>query len=523
MPQLDSLLRIVVAQGADELRLGSDKAPSMFAGGAPKKLTVPPTSTTTLVELFGELLTEARLAELESAGRSELVHEADKLGTWSIRITKRGGEPRAFDALLKKGTLPSTKALAATPLPSTAVPHVPTQASAPVIPPAADPAPRPEPPALRAMELPDAVELGALDRLAAPARPTEVLTRLIDRAAALGASDLHLAEGEPPTVRVDGRLRPLEDAPLRGLDALLTASFGVEALAPRREGRGVDLGFELGNGARGRLNVYQTADGVAAALRLLPTELIRIDELGFPVPIDELASLPHGLVIATGPTGSGKSTTLVALAREVLRRRSAMLISLEDPIEQRIVAPRGSLVRQRQIGRDVASFAVGLRDALREDPDVLLIGEMRDAESISLALTAAETGHLVLTSLHSRSAASAIERIVDACAPDRRAQVRLQLADALRAVLGQRLLPSASGTGRVLAAEVLRVNAAVSSAIREGKLATVRSVMQSGRSEGMLPLERSLAELVQKRQVAVEIAKAAASEPELLAQYLHER
>lgn len=519
MPQLDSLLRIVAAQGADELRLGTDKAPSMFAAGLAKKLTIPPTSTVTLLELFGELLERPRLEELERVGKLELEHTPEKLGTWTIRVTRRPGGERAFDALVKKGA-PSSKVVAP------AQPEVaPVRASAqpasaqPAIaqPATAQPAPT------RALELGEAVSLAELDRLAAPARPTEVLRQLIERAAALGASDLHLAEGEPATVRIDGRLRPLDEAPLRGIDALLSASFGVEALAPRREGRGVDLGFELGDGARGRLNVYQTAQGIAAAMRLLPNDSISIAELGFPVSIEELAALPHGLVLATGPTGSGKSTTLVALAREILRRRSTLLITLEDPIEQRIVAPRGSLVRQRQVGRDVASFAVGLRDALREDPDVLLIGEMRDAESVALALTAAETGHLVLTSLHSRSAASAIERILDACPGDKRAELRTQLADSLRAVLGQRLLPRVSGTGRVLAAEVLRVTPAVANAIREGKLGTIRTAMQAGRGEGMIPLERSIAELVQRRQISVDAARAAGCDLDALSQYLQER
>jgi twitching motility protein PilT len=523
MPQLDSLLRIVVAQGADELRLGTDKAPSMFAAGIAKKLTIPPTSTVTLLELFGELLEPAKLDELERVGKLEIEHGAEKLGAWTIRVTRQPGGERAFDAIVKKGAA-ANKSAASTPndaglVKAVASPLVSQTSTAQPSPAATSSQPTPP----RTLELPEAVSLAELDRLAAPTRPTELLTQLIDRAAALGASDLHLAEGEPPTVRIDGRLRALDDEPLRGLDALLSASFGIEALAPRREGRGVDLGFELGDGARGRLNVYQTSRGIAAALRLLPNDAIGIAQLGFPVPIEELAALPHGLVLATGPTGAGKSTTLVALAREILRRRSVLLISLEDPIEQRLVAPRGSLVRQRQVGRDVASFAVGLRDALREDPDVLLIGEMRDPESIALALTAAETGHLVLTSLHSRSAASAIERILDACPGEKRAELRTQLADSLRAVLGQRLLPRVSGTGRVLAAEVLRVTPAVSSAIREGKLSAIRTAMQSGRGEGMIPLERSIAELVHRRQISVDAARAAGCDLEALSQYLQER
>jgi twitching motility protein PilT len=239
------------------------------------------------------------------------------------------------------------------------------------------------------------------------------------------------------------------------------------------------------------------------------------------MPLDDLLDLPNGLVLITGPTGAGKSTTLAALAQEVLRRRSAMLITLEDPIEYAFVpTSKGSLVRQRQVGREVASFPAGLRDALREDPDVLLVGEMRDPESIALALTAAETGHLVLTSLHSRSAAGAVERVVDAYPPERQRQIRVQLADALRAVVAQRLLPRAKGGGRVPALEVLRNTHGVANHIREGKTEQLASDIQTGRREGMIPLERCLADLVRGGQISPEQARAAANEPSTLNEYL---
>ncbi|RYE93402.1 MAG: type IV pili twitching motility protein PilT, partial [Myxococcales bacterium] len=240
-----------------------------------------------------------------------------------------------------------------------------------------------------------------------------------------------------------------------------------------------------------------------------------------PVPLDDLVDLPHGLVIVTGPTGAGKSTTLAALAQETLKRRSTLLITLEDPIEYSFSAEsRGSLVRQRQVGREVASFAAGLRDALREDPDVLLVGEMRDPESIAMALTAAETGHLVLTSLHSRSAAGAVERIVDAYPPERQRQVRVQLADSLRAVVAQRLVPRARGPGRLPALEVLRSTHAVASHIREGKTEQLASAIQTGRREGMIPLERCLADLVRAGQIGPDAARAVANDTTALAEYL---
>ena len=226
-----------------------------------------------------------------------------------------------------------------------------------------------------------------------------------------------------------------------------------------------------------RVHAYLTEGGFAAAIRLLPQVAPTFDSLHMPIAFDDVVMHPHGLVLVCGSTGSGKSTTLAALACEAMRRRSIVVVTLEDPIEYALDAPEGSIVRRRQIGRDVSDFASGLRDALREDPDVLLVGEMRDPESISLALTAAETGHLVLASIHSRGAASAIERIVDASPSERRNQVRVQLAESLRAVIGQRLLPRARGSGRIPAIEVLRVNHAVSSLIREARTAQIASAM----------------------------------------------
>jgi twitching motility protein PilT len=254
-------------------------------------------------------------------------------------------------------------------------------------------------------------------------------------------------------------------------------------------------------------------------LRPTPPDL---DDLGLQADLADLPLRAHGLVIVCGPTGSGKSTTLAALARRALEERSALLVSLEDPIEYSLEAspkPLRGVARQRQIGSDVKDFPTGLRDALREDPDVILVGEMRDPESITLALTAAETGHLVLTSLHARSAASAVERIADAYAPERQKQVRVQLADALAAVIVQRLLPSRRG-GRVVAMEVLRSTSSVENLIREGRTAQFATAMQAGRDDGMLPFEKSLAALVKSGDVPLEDALAAANDRDVLLGYV---
>jgi twitching motility protein PilT len=322
-------------------------------------------------------------------------------------------------------------------------------------------------------------------------------------------------------VRVDGGLRPLGSAPVERVASILDA-LPADRLAAASSGESAfDATFDHED-RRVRIHVYRAAEGTAAAIRILPGLAPALAALHLPVDVGDLALAPSGLVIVCGPTGSGKSSTLAALAQEVVRRRAALLVTLEDPIEYRITpaASGGGIVRQRQIGRDVASFAAGLRDALREDPDAILVGEMRDPESVALALTAAETGHLVLASLHSRSASSAIERIVDASAGRRESEVRAQVAQSLRAVIAQRLVPRERGGGRAVAVEVLRANHNVAGLIREGKTAQLPSAIQSSRKEGMLLLEASLAELVRSGAVARESAAAVANEPAILAAHL---
>jgi twitching motility protein PilT len=349
-------------------------------------------------------------------------------------------------------------------------------------------------------------------------RTAAALAEWVGRATAMRASDLHLAEGECPAVRVDGVLERLDVEVIDDLAAAIP--FDPATAARLGRGESVDLALEIPAVGRLRVHVYPSAAGPVAAVRLLPRAAPSFAALNMPCAFDDLVDLPHGLVLVCGAAGSGKSTTLAALAQEALRRRSRVLVTLEDPIEYALTGSETSLVRRRQIGRDVSDFATGLRDALRADPDILLLGEIRDPETIALALTAAETGHLVLASMHSGSAASAVERIVDACPAVRQSQVRLQLAESLRAIVAQRLLPRVHGEGRLPAIEVLRVTRAVASLIREGKTAQFATVLQSGRREGMLALERCLADRVQAGEIRQEDAYAAANDPESLAIFL---
>ncbi|MCB9547198.1 MAG: PilT/PilU family type 4a pilus ATPase [Myxococcales bacterium] len=331
-----------------------------------------------------------------------------------------------------------------------------------------------------------------------------------------GASDVHLATGEAPVLRVDGRLLAV---PGNG-DALVAALLTPTRRAAVEADGAHDFALELPGRARFRANVYQHAGGEAAALRVLTRAAPTLKQLDFSFDLEPLTRLPHGLVIVCGPTGSGKTTTLAALIRQVLETRGGALITLEDPIEYTFDAPRGALVRQRQIGVHAPDFVAGLRDALREDPDILLVGEMRDRTSIELALTAAETGHLVFTTLHTRSAAAAIDRILDAYPAERHAQLRQQIADAVRGIVSQRLLPRARGDGRVPAVEVLRSTTGVQALIRDGRTSGLASALQGGGADGMIPLERSLADLVRRGQVTRAVAEAAANDVNALAEYL---
>jgi twitching motility protein PilT len=475
MARIDSILSIVVKQGANELRVGAEQEPKMLAFGVPKRLSIPKTSEATLRELLGDILSPERDELLRAGGRLELTYDAPAIGSFSLTLSWQTDVGLAATFVLSE-----TRA-------------GPSRLSA------GGAAPPPPPVEVSKAPVGQGPEVPLPGRLAA----------LVTRAAALGASDLHLAQGERPFVRIDGRLSRLEDEPAVDLGVAWDHLRGESGPSPHSR----DLGADIAGVGRIRLHLYATADGPVAAVRLLPLAAPSFASLRMPLAFDDVVSLPHGLVLVCGATGSGKSTTLAALAQEALRRRSILLVTLEDPIEYALAPSAVSIVRRRQLGRDVSDFASGLRDALREDPDVILVGEMRDPETIALALTAAETGHLVLASLHSRSAASAIERIVDSYPPERQAQIRVQLADSLRAIVAQRLLPRARGSGRVPAIEVLRATHAVAALVRDGRTAQLATAMQAGRREGMLPLEHCLVDLLEAGEITEADARAASHDP----------
>jgi twitching motility protein PilT len=339
----------------------------------------------------------------------------------------------------------------------------------------------------------------------------ELLERMVDR----NASDLHVTTGTPPVVRVRGAVERLDGfGPLTGEDTqqLLYRILSSEQQKQLELNRQLDFSHSIPGLARFRVNVYFQREAIGAAFRLIPTELKTLEELGIPSTLHVLAEKPRGLVLVTGPTGSGKSTTLAALIDEINRNRSEHILTIEDPIEF-LHRHKRCIVNQREIGPDAKSFADALRAALRQDPDVILVGEMRDLETIATALTAAETGHLVFGTLHTQSAPSTIDRIIDVFPAEQQEQVRIQIANSLQGVVTQALLPTADGTGRVPALEILLPDDAVRNLIRQGKVEQIYSVMQTSSGRGMQTMEQSLAELITRRIVDVEVGLSRSSRP----------
>jgi twitching motility protein PilT len=333
------------------------------------------------------------------------------------------------------------------------------------------------------------------------------IREIIQRGVEMGASDIHLTVFRPPIYRVNGKLFSLpEDDVLAGEDIvhLVTEIFPNEKTRQMLQETGqVDFSNAMTGIGRFRVNTFIQRGSWACAIRLIPVNVPRLDTLGLPPAIQELADKEKGLILVTGVTGSGKSTTLAAMIDYMNHHKNLNILTLEDPIEY-LHRHGTSVVNQREIGSDSASFALGLRAALRQDPDVIMIGEMRDLETISTALTAAETGHLVLASLHSASAAQTVERIVDVFPAHQVAQICIQLANSLQGVISQQLIPRADGKGRVVAVEVMMATPAVRNLIRENKVHLLYSSIQTGSSAGMITMDKSLKMLYQQRLISLE-------------------
>ncbi len=361
---------------------------------------------------------------------------------------------------------------------------------------------------------------------APPASPeggggTVSINQLLEAAIQHKASDLHIVPGVPPTLRVDGELVPLDYSVLKNEDseALILNIIDEDKIELlKKKKKEVDFSFAYKD-FRYRANVYLEQGGVCGSLRLLPNVIKPLSELGVPPIIEKFTEHSQGLVVITGPTGHGKSTTLASMIDTINAKRHSHIITVEDPVEY-VFEHKKSIVSQREVGSDTESFSTALRAALREDPDVVLVGEMRDLESVEAAITIAETGHLVLTTLHTNSASQTTDRIVDVFPEEQQQQIRTQLASVILGIVSQRLIPRVSG-GRILASEVMVANSAVRATIRDGKTHQLPNIIQTSAAEGMISLDKVLAEYVNNGEITIDNALTWAQDPKSLKMLLY--
>jgi twitching motility protein PilT len=494
MAAIDSLLTLVDAQQATGIVLRAREAPTMI-GGKGRGLTMPPMSPLTLETFVGEVLSPEERVTLDASGACDAVYRSGSLGNFSVEVRKSGDN---LSLKLRRGSAAVAKPAVAAAEPTPAVASVPAAlpaAPAPTSVAAASPAPVPDP---------------------AQAVLASRLAMSIARAATGEVSDIVLSCGQPLWIRAGAGVSPssttaVGEAEIRSfVDAMLdgrrrqvlesTGSVDASWVGPEVDDEGAQ---------RFRVNVFTQTHGLAVALRPVSRRAPSLADLSLPESIGNLAAASDGMVLVVGPTGAGKSTTLAAMVERVNRSRPCHVLTLEDPIEF-VYQPRRCLIHQREVGIHVESFAAGLRAALRECPDIILVGEMRDRETAALALTAAETGHLVLSTLHSGSAAMAIDRIIDVFPEHQQAQIRQQVAGSLRAVLTQQLLPGTSPGSRYPAIELLTVNYAVAALIRDGKTHQLATQIQTGRDDGMITFESSLLDLLRTGRISRDTALAAA-------------
>lgn len=392
----------------------------------------------------------------------------------------------------------------AAPTPGPSPIPAPTPAPIPAPMPAPAPAPMPEPtPAPQ--PAPASFSAGSLTTV--PNSEVRVET-LLEECVRTKASDLHVQVGLPPILRIDGALQPIAgygDLDEEAVERVVFATLEEDQKQILIKDKEFDYSFSFGDLGRFRVNAFHEKGNIAGAFRLIPNEIQSVSELGMPTIVSSFADFPRGLVLVTGPTGSGKSTTLAALVDKVNREKTAHIITIEDPIEFTHKSIR-SVVVQREVHYDTYSFSAALRSALREDPDVVLIGEMRDLETISAAITIAETGHLVFATLHTNSASQSIDRMIDVFPPHQQPQVRSQISNILQAICAQRLVPAIGG-GRVVAAEILIANPAVRAVIREGKTHQLDTIIQTGADQGMQTMDRTLVKLIQTGVITYDTAR----------------
>ena len=467
MPRIDALLTAMLSNRADAVSLADGDIAHLMIGGTPRPLTRQPLDEGQLVALLREMAPVQFADKLDGAGPLEFPYENDQ-GNFIARLRRDGGKLLATVSLAPAAANGHS-----------ANGHATNGHSNGAVPAPPDVKPRPQ----ARVESDPAVK-AEIDAL---------LKALVER----GASDLHLRVGEPPILRIHGELKRMEGIdPVRGarLEAMLAAIMPDRNLAEYREINDTDFAYEIEGVARFRANAFRDHGGAGGVFRVIPAKVANVEEMGITPEVQALCFLTKGLVLVTGPTGSGKSTTLGALIDLINRSRDDHVVTIEDPIEF-VHKNKRCVITQRQVGLHTASFKSALRAALREDPDIVLVGELRDVETVSIALETAETGHLVFGTLHTTTAVGTIDRIIDQFPPDRQAQIRVMLADTLKGVISQTLCKKIGG-GRIAAREILLSLPAVSNLIRESKAFQLQSVMQTSRKLGMVLLGDVLIDMV---------------------------
>ena len=473
MATLDRFISLIFEKGAEKLVLSSDQPITLHVGSAPRPVTKDPLTTQKILALLREIIPEGMRQQLDEDGRLAFDYTADS-NRVDVEVDRSGGTVGAVVAPAR-----SRRSTAAVSMPAEAL----------------------------LMETAPPAGAPVTTASASSAEAEERLQELLHYIVESESSDLHLRVGLPPTYRTHGELVPKEGAESltrEEIEAMLLAIMPDRNRQQYADTNDTDFAYEILNLARFRSNALRERMGPAAVFRVIPTEILTADQLGISPEVQKLCYLTKGLVLVTGPTGSGKSTTLAALVDLINRTRTDHILTIEDPIE--FVHPnKKCIVTQRQVGSHTQSFARALRAALREDPDIILIGEMRDLETVAIAIETAETGHLVFGTLHTTTAVSTVDRIIDQFPADRQAQIRVMLSESLKGVISQTLLKKIGG-GRVAAHEILLSTGAVSNLIREGKTFQLPSILQTSKQLGMITLNDSLMALVDKKVVEPEEA-----------------
>src|SRR5947209_4832221 len=521
--RIDPFVDVLLRERGEQLYLLPDEPVTMVKDGKSRKVSRQPLTDQHIYALLVEVAPSESADRIDQMAETEFEYVADR-GLVRVRIVPEGGRLTAMVAPLEQGTLEETVVPAAaareasprgtprpTPSPRAVPPAPPPPTQARTAPPA-PPAP-PRPPPIAAAPMVESPPAQPTAPAAVPVLPAELaapqykageqaLGELLRQLVHTKSSDLHLRVGEPPIFRTHGEMKRQagQRVPAEQLELMLLAVMPERNRAEWKETGDADFAYEIAGLARFRVNAGRDRKGPVAVFRVIPAQVLTVEELGIAKEVQQLCYLTKGLVLVTGPTGSGKSTTLCALVDLVNRMRSDHIITIEDPIEF-VHENQKCLITKRQVGVHTESFKSPLRAALREDPDIILVGEMRDLETVAIAIETAETGHLVFGTLHTTTAASTVDRIIDQFPADRQAQIRVMLSESLKGVISQTLCKRLGG-GRVAAREVLLTTPAIANLIREGKTFQIPSIMQTSKQLGMVTLNDALLELVEKKETS---------------------